>query len=807
MRIASVLTDRRSPDEAKAYLLEVPGVRQRLVELAMAQVLTQRRQYDRALAEIEAFLARPGLPDNVRNWGRLRQADTLAAAGKRDEALALLDELQAEDVWQEQADLRKGRLLLAEESSRNEGEKLLETLAEQARKQNDLALLEQIAATFQQARMPEQALLICGHLEKLQPKEAKPLLLRAGLLSQIGNFADAEEAYEEALQRQPGNLEIYLELARLMDLQHKSPETLAVLDRLAEAGQTGKVYALFEKARMLGKGWGLLPQAIQAIDELKSMGHGKEPWIQLELANAFVQLGQPAQARSILQDIPAFSRHYLQARMMLADLEDNPQKQESILADLARRYPENPRVQEARIRLLADQEAYDQALAWYERYRQELGNRPLVLRLPELAVQIALQAGDLDAAAEITEDIASKSRLPVWRNRAILLDLARQSPQAGQRLRDKDAPSDGLTAVLGVAWAVLNDKPDQARTFAETMESIRRELADRNRNPNVLYQYAFLADLARGEVDKAREDLKQIEANLPRISRDPMTRLLEKVSQDPSARKQAARLLEALVARELELPRLAESIAEKVFQSDPSCLWAAGILMTQDPARAEAILDTIQPADGFMAQYIRGEQTLREGQYKQAYALYTKLQQVEPNNIQWLYLRAVACERMGQRKQALELYRQLLAKGMHLLAANNAAYLISQLYPGDEQQLEQAAKWIDEVVRLQPTVPAFRDTQGWILHLQGQNDRAARLVRAAAKGIPDSTEVHYHLADIEHALGNERLTRWHVDAAIELAEARKRSGKTLEFADEKALEDARTLRSKLAETPVSAGQD
>lgn len=799
LRLAAFLLEDRTPQQVRTAFQNIPGREGRLVELAMAQTLSRNRQYDEALAELDAFLARPDLPENVSGWGRLLRAQTLASAGRYAPAMEELRNLRNSELWQDRAELLRGRILLSREPTRNEGEQVLAALANRAAKTGNANLLEQVIAAYTPMQMYEQALAVCETLQELQPREAQPLLLRARLLSAMGNFDGAEAAYAQAVTLQPGNLQIYLLWARLLDSRNRTPEVLAVLKQLSEVGETGEIYALLEKARLFSE-WGLLSQAVRTIETLDSKGQGRLPRLQLQLARAYLQLGQPAKAVPVLRALPTYSAEHLPAQLMLMDLAENDQARQALLEKLLKQYPQHPQVQQARLMLLARQGKGDEALAAYRQWQDSRGGQASPA-LANTAVQIALDAGNTQAAADIARNVAATTGDPGWRNRTILLSSI-VAPESVEAMLDGSASSnDLLTDVLGVAWAVRNDKPQRAGQSAARFGQQLQALASAGgMNPNQLLPYRLLVPLALGEPGPAREVLEQF-SSVPRMTREQVLNLLQKVEAGPAGQKQAARLLQAIAAGQLQMPALARSLAEAVFQDDPGCLWAAGLLQQLQPEKLGEILQKLRPSEGFMATVLRADHALAEGRYEEAGQLYAKLQEDDPANRRWLYMRAVCLERTGDRAEALKLYTQLLDSGMNIMAANNAAYIISTLYPDDPERLKQAVQWITEVIRRQPTIPAFRDTKGWILHLQGDQQQAVDLLRSAVKGIPDSPEVHYHLAAVEHALGQRRLAGWHVDAAIELGEARKREGE-LQAADEQALKDARALRERLARTPT-----
>ncbi len=85
----------------------------------------------------------------------------------------------------------------------------------------------------------------------------------------------------------------------------------------------------------------------------------------------------------------------------------------------------------------------------------------------------------------------------------------------------------------------------------------------------------------------------------------------------------------------------------------------------------------------------------------------------------------------------------------------------------------------DAAIKSAPDLPAFLDTQGWIAHLQGDDERALKSLRQAVKGMPESVEIHAHLGVVEAAAGNRDLASWHLAAAVKNAGRLKARGEAL----------------------------
>jgi hypothetical protein len=215
------------------------------------------------------------------------------------------------------------------------------------------------------------------------------------------------------------------------------------------------------------------------------------------------------------------------------------------------------------------------------------------------------------------------------------------------------------------------------------------------------------------------------------------------------------------------------------------------------------------PKASSMAHVVQGMIFMDAGRHRDAAREFEVAAKAVEDNIHILHKQAGAEELVGSRerlKKALQLYEKVWNAMRSPVAANNASYVVTQLYEegSDEyrkreggEALEKASTWMDEMFgaleksRL-PIRANFLDTRGWVLYLLGQTQRARRDVWAAARSLPNSPEVQYHLGAIEMARHNTRRAKWHLEAAAELAENIAKS-RTLTEAERKAGRKAREL--------------
>ncbi len=138
-----------------------------------------------------------------------------------------------------------------------------------------------------------------------------------------------------------------------------------------------------------------------------------------------------------------------------------------------------------------------------------------------------------------------------------------------------------------------------------------------------------------------------------------------------------------------------------------------------------------------------------------------------PNSLDLLWIEAARRQAAGDLAGAVEIYETLYAgNNGNPVIANNLASLLS-VTAEDGETLERALR-IARRFRASDT-PAFQDTYGWLLHLNGESQNALPVLEAAARGLPDLASVHYHLGAVLAAVGRNVDARATLSRAIDLA--------------------------------------
>ena len=805
LRIARVLSSKNTLEEIRQYLQGIPNTRKELVGITVAQLLVEKAGFEGAVAELDQRLKAVDLNEDQRDIIRFARAQALAAGKRIDEALAELEKLEKKEHWRKRARLFRAKLLLFLPDRRDEGVNVLEGMAKEAEKNEDLRILEESAKLLVRARRFDKALSVCQMWQKLRAKEPQPLLMQARILAKADRLPEATQAVQQAIDLQPENLSLHVELARFLELQNEPDKVLEVLKALEDRGEAGKVYALFEKVAVFIH-WGLFDQAIETIEKLDELGHGKEPPLLYERARALAVIGERASARKILATIPVYSQWYARAQRLLVDQLDSTEEKLAILQTQEKKYPGQVDVQLQKLRVLVDAKRYDDVVASYENFvAKQFGKHLPPMQLSETALQILLSKPDYAAAGKIARDITAKLGPRVWRSRAMLLEMV-HNPNTGLDVLNQQKELDGLAMLLGLAHAIEQGQAEEAKVWANRFTTFRERIAqdEDQRRRNFIAKYHGLVALAIGEKNLAKAEFDKADKT-ERIMADSINDILSQAEANSTGSpREAAALIKCLLAQDLGMPRLGVQLAQKILHARPQCQWAAGLVMNLggDSESLRTVVKLLQPKDCFLGQVARAKLLMREREYGKASDVFRQILSADKGNPQWKFELAVALERADKKQEALKLYQDVIKEldsksPVAIIAANNAAYLVSLMYSSDLARLAEAQEWISRAVQSTTNVPSsFQDTQGWITFLQGDAEKAATLVRAAGRGLPNSPQVHYHLGRIEQDLGHTKRARWHFQAAIRHSEVAKRRGQPLEAADAHAVAEAQKCLAK-----------
>lgn len=827
--LAAELVLDRGPQEVRKALAAIAGARPEIIDLTMGWLHTVRGDLKAAADAYGRLSGRAGVSDYYRNRAGLLRARALAAEGDTDAAVGNLDKMsesqaRLEKVMRAQLDkedkagrgnkakaialqaalssITSWQMMITEakvdiliRSGRHEEAKSsLVKLRKLAGQKKDAFILRRIATLYARTNRTEEAMAVCDQVRSLFPNDARSYRLRAGLLSEAGRRREAIPLLQKAIDLQPGSFRTYMALAMTLDAEQQPRKALDVLKRMENLGRAGQIESLFQQGVLFGR-WGLYAQSLECFQRLAAEGQTSIPGLQLGLGRAFAALGKKDRARDLLKGISVYSPQYVAGRQLLATMAKTDREKLQIIEQLEKTKPGHADVlmQKMAVLLGAGRPA-EAAKAFTSFVAQREKRQPMPASASYLAVRAMLAANDRGAAAEIAARTAKQTGLPLWRHLAVLLNLDDQPATAAKMLPTTDK-ADLYAALLGLVMAAQKPDSAAAQKWADYINMLSRQPAETPGAGVIPPRYRLLAALAAGRVSQASDELKKLRA----LNSGAAKEFLSWARGKAKASVEAAKLLKASVAIDLGLADLGRSWATEVLKGRPECQLAAAVVLQSKPdvPALKDLLETIRPPDCVQSRLVQASLLMSEKHYSKAAEVYRQAADADKENPYLVLSQAIATERAGRLEEALLLYRKVWQVTTNPVAANNAAYLVCQLYPKDTDRLGEALQWMDAAVKAAPRAYAFRDTKGWITFLLGRKDQAAIEARRAIEGLPNSPEVHYHLGLIETDAGNRDLGRWHLAAAVSSAEAIKADGREPTVAEVKAAKAAADALAKM----------
>lgn len=122
-------------------------------------------------------------------------------------------------------------------------------------------------------------------------------------------------------------------------------------------------------------------------------------------------------------------------------------------------------------------------------------------------------------------------------------------------------------------------------------------------------------------------------------------------------------------------------------------------------------------------------------------------------------------EALGNFESARKAYDRILQADPHeLVAANNLAALIADVWPNDAQLMDQARR-LAEPFRNSGD-PLLLDTLGWIQLRLGNVADAASLLERASAAMPEHQQIRYHLGMVYRAQGDDKRAKDELAKAV-----------------------------------------
>lgn len=152
---------------------------------------------------------------------------------------------------------------------------------------------------------------------------------------------------------------------------------------------------------------------------------------------------------------------------------------------------------------------------------------------------------------------------------------------------------------------------------------------------------------------------------------------------------------------------------------------------------------------------VESELLMRERYYSSAHDLLTESLGAFPGDINLLYARSLASEKMGDIAAVERDLRAILDQDSDNAAALNA---LGYSLANHSTRYEEAQGLIERALARQPNDASIMDSLGWVLYRRGQHAEALAQLRRAAALLPDP-EVAAHLGEVLWSTGEPEQAR------------------------------------------------
>ena len=584
----------------------------------------------------------------------------------------------------------------------------------------------------------------------IHPDDARLLTAIAAIHLEQGKVEQAADGLQQVVAAHPEFLNARRLLAETLLRQGRPQEATRLLDDVQAAEASPEIQLLRARAALASADKGTA-EAILA--ELGAKG-GESEQRRLDIAALYLQAGEPERAQRLLNGAGAATagRREQLGLIALAST-DRPAGVRALVDYAAKNSGRRSELQFAALTLAAVGEAGRAVdmLDQYTKVHPEDGEMRLSL------ARVQARAGKLEDA-----DASMRRALEIKPSTEIRIDLARLAAMRGreeeairwlEQARSADARAVPPRALLVRAY-LAQRRADVAKKVVDELLAIDRSGADS-------HLLAAAVAVALGDSRAAQQYAEDAVRAVPR-----------------SAEAWLAKGQVLFQARQIDAARAALRQAVALDPRSAAALTALAQLelAAGDRAAAHAVAAAATARDESRAAGLRleGELLLQEpGKSAEAVRVYERLQAVRPSSlgaIQLYQARASAgvahpeqtldewlrqhprdigayAALAGHWQQHAEPDRAIAAYQAALAIQPNSAGLLNNLacvylVRKDPRALATARR----AYELAPHAPQVADTLGWTLVEQGSLPEGLNLLREAAAGAPNETEVQYHLA-------------------------------------------------------------
>ncbi len=692
----------KRPEDAQKSFAEAERVSPNAVEplLADARLAAARGDLDGARQKIDrAITAQPKSVEAL-----LAKAQLLRIRNDLPGAGAVLDELIADQPGVTQARLDRASLQLA--AGKTDAAKMDIDAVLKATPGNVQAIYLQ-AMMEAQARSYKAADADLERISGFIARIPRAYYLQAVVKEQLGQYEQAEEAAQRYLGREPNDLAAYKVLARIQFAKRRPDQ---VVETLAKVALSGKADA--ETFDLLGRAYAATGRGLEAVDAFQKAEAmaPNDVGVQTRLASVRMGLGDPDTAVGDLEHtlqlapkLPAISEALFFAALATGDAA----KAADALAKIRAAQGETEIVGNLEGLLKLAQIDFAGAKAKFTE---------LVTKYPDFTparinlARVDIMTGDRAAAEQILTDVLAKQptaepALTMVVSAALQANKFADAAAVLERAHKANPGQTRITATLGEIY-IRSGMAQKAMDLADAEKGAGATSSE-------ILSLRAAAYLALGQKKEVRAAYADILKQDPKVvgARRQLVALLIDAGDFESARN-------TLTAGMATNPRDYQLYQDYVMVD----FKASGI----DAALATAERLQSQDRDFPAIRALKGDILLAANRPADAVDAYSEANSAAPSS-QLVTRLASAMMRAGRADEAATLLLDWVAKHPDDLAAAEQSGEIS-IAAG---KWDDAAKYLNAVIKQKPHDPVALNNLAWVYQQQGKTDLAQTLARQA----------------------------------------------------------------------------
>jgi tetratricopeptide (TPR) repeat protein len=522
-----------------------------------------------------------------------------------------------------------------------------------------------------------------------------------------GAIAEAKASLQEVTKKAPDYFPAWLSLAQIALREKKYDESLSLLENIFSRDPDNPDVRLFQADVLLTKGD--TKKAVEVLERLDQT-LPDAALVKYQLARAYLQNNNPNQAKMVLEKVISTSPNYVDAILLLAEINIHTGRSETVIEPLTDLLKRNPYLRRAAFILAAaygSLDRFDDAAVILQEQARLAPQDPEAHMALGLTLRHAKRNDEARQAYEKAAELAPDNLGSI--NELVGMDLAdKQYAAAMQRVQQEfqKKPDSAMVPFM------------EARIYAAQRDWARAESAAQNAiqlDATFAPAYNLLISAYRAE-NKLPQAISQLEAEL---------------GKHPS--NQQALITMALVYEQMKDYAKAGDTYEKLLALNPNSLVGlnnGAVLYSERLNRLDRAYELAQkahnlaPGDGAIADTL-GWVLYKRGDYQQALTLLQESAIKLPENPEVQFHIGMTNYMMGQADAARAAFERAAHATVDFPDKNEAQKRLAQLQGAAGQTVEISTTELEGLLKQQPNDPIILKRLAEAYERQGDAAKAA----------------------------------------------------------------------------------